>query len=254
MNWRFGLIGCQIYYLTDMIGMIGSVYSLVFLSVGRCVMITFKRQKYLKFLKNIRYVIIAMVWIWIAGFIFSLPGLLSIKIDQSVKGAYACGSYWNEHKANKFFIIKFVFIFVIPIFVVLISSVKLLMFLRENRKVLYLSQKSTIIKYTSSNNESGRKEKVSILNSKINDVQKKAVNMILIIVILFLIQWTPIWAFEIVFTQNSEYIQLANIMATVFSHSNSISNPLIYIIFSHKFPIFDCLKKLFSCSQRPIVV
>lgn len=79
--------------------------------------------------------------------------------------------------------------------------------------------------------------------------------MVLSIVVLFITQWTPIWMFEMFSSKHTHYLQIINVMTTVLSHSNSISNPLIYIILSHKFLIFDYLRKCFKRNtQRPVIV
>ena len=255
MNWEFGLHGCRFYYLTDVIGMIGSVYSLVFLSVGRSVLVASKKKYFLKYLENVRYVAIAMALVWIAGVLFSMPGLLSIKLHKSIDGSYMCSSSWSEKKANNFLLIKFFFIFVIPIFIITVSSVKILIFLRDSRRLLNLGQTSTVIRYSHSNNNiPNGQETVKILKLRKNNVQKKATKIVFLIVILFLIQWTPIWTIEMFSFKHSHYIQMFNIMTTVLSHSNSISNPLIYIIFSHKFPILNYLRKCFKRLHRPIIL
>jgi len=250
MNWSFGLLGCQIYFLTDILGMIGSVYSLVFLSLGRCILVTLKKKAYIKFVKKIRYVIILMISIWLTGLIFVLPAFLSIKLDQRFDGSYTCGSNWNEKQTDNFFIVKFVFIFIIPFLIILISSVKLLLFLKNSKK----RRCSTAIKYTKTSRTNSKEERVSISLTGKNRVQDKAIKIVLTIVVLFIIQWTPIWIFELILTKNSQYIQLINIMAALFSHSNSVSNPFIYIVLSHKFPIISYLSSCFKCSKNPIVV
>ena len=241
-----------------MVGMIGSVYSLVCLSMGRCILVTFTQSKYLKLVKKIRHVIITMISIWLLGFMFSLPALFSLTLDESIDGSYACGSKWGEEQANYFFLIKFIFIFIIPLAIILVSSFKLLLFLKKSKNKLNLSEQYTVVKkHNLGLNRSKNKIKqgrVSIYKHKKRNVQKRAVKMVLSIVVLFVIQWTPIWFCEIFLTNYSQYIQLINIMATVFSHSNSISNPLVYIVLSHKFPFIDFLRRFFKCAKNPIIV
>ena len=197
---------------------------------------------------------ITVVSIWLFGFVFSVPGLLSIKLDESVDGSHACGSNWNEHESNIFLLIKFIFIYIIPILIILFSSTKLLIFLRDSKKLVYLGQKFKA-SHQESKNPNHSQNKVKLFRNKKNNVQKRAVKMVLSIVVLFITQWTPIWMFEMFSSKHTHYLQIINVMTTVLSHSISISNPLIYIILSHKFLIFDYLRKCFKCNtQRPVIV
>ncbi len=286
-NWPFGLIGCQVYFLTDFIGMACSVYSLVFLSLGRCIMVTIKNDKFLKCIKKDRYVIILMVLVWLISIILSLPGLISIKLDQSLDGSFACGSKWNEKETSIFFILKFVILFLFPFTSIFISSIKLILFLRSSNEKFYvkytrvffpsdyvelenvkikqknrfslpninLGKRSLVPTYKyekrlSLPNKNKGKINLKIIKPKKNNVHKKVVKMILAIVFLFVIQWIPIWVFELLATKHSEYIQFINIITTVLSHSNSISNPLVYIILSHNYPFIGMLRKFFRLFKR----
>ena len=227
-----------------------SVYSLVLLSLGQCILVTFKTSRYLKLVKKNRFATILMVLVWLIGIVYSLPGLLSIKLDQSFDGSYACGSKWNEQENNKFFIREFIFLFFIPFTIIFVSSTKLVLFLKNSNANFNAKYTHTSVSNESKDLENSR----SALKQKKNNVQKKAIKMLLAIVVLFIIQWSPIWLFEFFTTKHSKYLQLINLMATIFSHSNSISNPIIYIILSHNFPFIVYLKRCFESNRYPIVV
>jgi hypothetical protein len=58
---------------------------------------------------------------------------------------------------------------------------------------------------------------------------------------------TPLWTLELIKAICSEYIEnihLINVIATIISYSNSVSNPLLYIILTHKFNIIPFLISL----------
>ena len=69
----------------------------------------------------------------------------------------------------------------------------------------------------------------------------KAIKIVLSIVFLFFIQWTPLWVFEIYKLDNSSSIEdshLVNSIVSLVSYSNSISNPLLYILITVSFQNF----------------
>ena len=190
-----------------------------------------------------------MAFIWLLGIIFSWPGLFSIKLDQSFDGSFACSSKWNEEESNNFFVKEFMFLFFIPFTIIYLSSAKLILFLRNSNENLNSKYTQTSISV-----ESRAQENVKKVIKQKNNVQKKVVKMLLAIAVLFVIQWTPIWIFEFFVIKESEYHQFITILATLFSHSNSISNPIIYVILSHKFPFIDYLRRCFKTKKDLIVV
>ena len=83
-----------------------------------------------------------------------------------------------------------------------------------------------------------------------NIIRIKAIKIVLSIVLLFLMQWTPLWFSELykaIADELIENIQLLNVIITLISYSNSISNPLLYIFLTHNFrkhltDVLACLK------------
>lgn len=82
----------------------------------------------------------------------------------------------------------------------------------------------------------------------VNSIRRKAVRMVLVIILLFLIQWTPFWIFQIFnlfSTAKIEYIQLINMIVSTLSYSNTVANPVLYMLLTYNFKEYvksGCLK------------
>lgn len=175
----------------------------------------------LKTIIAITYIII----IWIFAILFSLPMVLSFETGVSIDGSFMCDTKWTESELNSFFIIKYLFIFIIPFAIILVSSIKLLIFLvkwknksgvflrNKAEEIMTRSNKATtsafVSKYSQSvvNDDSPtilrrsakftkRKGKQKAKSRQIRD---KAIKIVLSIILLFFLQWTPLWVSLIVF-------------------------------------------------------
>ena len=69
--------------------------------------------------------------VWLSALLFSLPMILSFESNISVEGSYSCDTTWSDKTLNNFFIVKYIFMFIVPFSIILVSSSKLLIFLNN---------------------------------------------------------------------------------------------------------------------------
>lgn len=72
----------------------------------------------------------------------------------------------------------------------------------------------------------------------VNNIRRKAIRLVLVIIILFLIQWSPFWIFQIsmLFTTSLyENIYLINMLVSTLSYSNTVANPALYMLLTYNF-------------------
>lgn len=72
----------------------------------------------------------------------------------------------------------------------------------------------------------------------LTSVRKKAVRLVLAIIFVFLIQWLPFWIFQffILFSSfNIRNVHFLNLNVSTLSYSNTVLNPLIYMLLTYKF-------------------
>ena len=178
-SWPFGLSGCIIFYLIDYVGMVVGVYTVAALSLERFLVVTDNKKRLEnlsdKFKKFIVFIYLTIIWL--IGIIFSLPLLLNIYLGKSMDDTYTCELNIDETKQDIILILRFFLIFILPFSIILTSSVKLILFLKKN---------SFLTRRRSNSNE---KES----NSKANSVHQKAIKIVLSIVLMFIIQWLPLW-------------------------------------------------------------
>lgn len=153
--------------------------------------------------------LIYLMLIWLLAFLFTLPIILSVELI-SFDDVNSCDSNWTEATFNSFFVIKFFVAFIIPSTIILFSSIKLVTFLIKSKKMSNLKSKdSEDIKLVDINSEYSSKNinsklldsstrlkrtlKKPIPNQISNGIKKKAIKIVLSIVLLFFIQFGPLW-------------------------------------------------------------
>ncbi|CAF0892913.1 unnamed protein product [Brachionus calyciflorus] len=74
----------------------------------------------------------------------------------------------------------------------------------------------------------------------IGNVRRKATRLVLIILLLFIAQWSPFWIFQIFMLLSSqttriENIQFINVAVSSLSYSNTVANPALYMLLTYNF-------------------
>jgi len=235
-SWPFGLIGCRVFYLLDYVGMTVGVYSVAALSFERLLVVTDNKKsldklsdKFKKFI-----VLIYLTLIWSIGILFSLPLLFHIEFGKEIDDdKYSCGLYIDDSKYFILLSIRFVLIFLLPFTIILISSIKLILYVKKNNSVL--KSKRTLIS----------ERKKTTIRAKNKRIKQKAIKIVLSIVLMFLIQWLPYRICIYMFFKiiSIKYVNHITIITTIISFTNSFSNPLLYIFLTNKFSMIQNLRR-----------
>lgn len=240
-SWPFELVGCRIFFLTDMVGMLVGVYTVTALSVERYVEVIDKKKRLESYSNKFKLLIILvyLIILWIVAIMFSLPMVLSTKIEIAPDYTYTCDTKWSEKELNMFFIVKFVISFIIPFTIITFSSTKLLIFLKKWKKSNPAAEPTS---QRASVNEKSLLDRSRIKKpankTRKNQMREKAIKIVLSIVLLFFLQWTPLWLTELykaMSTNLIDNIQLISSIITLVSYSNSVSNPLLYLFLTVNF-------------------
>ncbi|CAF1102430.1 unnamed protein product, partial [Brachionus calyciflorus] len=303
LNYRqpLGVYGCRLFLFTEFNGIIVGIFTVAALSVERFLDVTDKKKFLDSFSNKFKLLIIILycILIWIFSFSVSFPLIFSIKKTKDV-----CQSDWSDSSIRFFFIGKLVAIFIIPYFIIIISSLKLLLFLNKwkkrmgettgkriliekKRQAFRMKKHQTVFKsvidetklnlsrslpainisievglkdlndemgQSSSNGNSTccfltccrkifyckKKQEFYIKSSGkfINSIRRKAIRLVLVIIFLFLLQWSPFWifqAFVLFSTRMYENIQIINMIVSTLSYSNTVANPALYMLFTYNF-------------------
>ena len=80
----------------------------------------------------------------------------------------------------------------------------------------------------------------------ISNVRQKAIRLVLIIILLYFLQWTPLLIFQLTVLYSNQFIpniQLINLIISTLSYSNTIANPVLYMFLTYNFKQY-CRKTL----------
>ena len=268
------VLGCRLFFLVDFIGMSVSAFTVAALSVERYLVVCDDKKRIEQFSDKFK-IFITLVFlglVWAVAIMFPLPFVLSL--SQNLKKGVVCYSYWAEDSIVTFFLFKFILIFLLPYTLIIFSSIILLSFLREwlkkinqnNFTVTYSIRKNSSMRQTltelddiefhKSNkivqcqkstdssslvaNSSFRCKRQSNANNYRAKIQRKSSRNVLLIACLFLVQWMPIWIMQIIstFSSNDINIKCLVLVTTLLTYTNSISNPIIYMLNTYNFKHF----------------
>jgi hypothetical protein len=79
------------------------------------------------------------------------------------------------------------------------------------------------------------------LNNYTTAVRQKASCLVLIIILLFLLQWSPLCIFQSIVLFSDTFIanvQLINLAVSTLSYSNTVANPILYMLLTYNFKLY----------------
>ena len=274
-----GVIGCRLFFLSDFIGMIVSAFTVASLSTERYFKVADNKKRIDRLSNKLKILItlLYLMFVWLLAILFPLPFILSL--EQDLEDGVVCYTRWEINSINAFFGLKFGLIFLFPCALISLSSIKLLFFLKtwrnkmnESADVSYLNPikmrtlnmaKTMSHNIDEINNMNDNETNVTAaaysialspkqFKSHHNKVQRKASFTVLMIVLLFFIQWMPLWIIQLVIALKYELTYLKDIVliTTLLTYTNSISNPVLYIIMTSDFKTF--LKKYLASESYSI--
>lgn len=215
----YTLFTCRLNYLIDFISMSVNVYTIVALTLERFFMLK-NGQKTDTF--SIRYksfiVTICLVVLWILAFLFSLPKALSIKMYNEY-----CGSSWSSKIDKIHFILTFIIFYALPSIVIFISSICILIFLRNWAK----------------KSNSLRKQSNTQTESRVTMIKKRTTRFVLAIVFSFLCTWSPLWILHL-FDQfsnktSTKHIMIINSVVLMLNYLSGVANPIFFMLLTNNF-------------------
>lgn len=108
-----------------------------------------------------------------------------------------------------------------------------------------------IIESSFVNSNNGNINKQEVISKHLNKIipfsyrtkmRRKVSRTVLMIIFMFLLQWTPMWLYQLYDTLHDstnitqlQNLRIVNFFITIISYSNSISNPALYMFFTYNF-------------------
>ncbi|XP_070608545.1 opsin-VA-like isoform X3 [Erythrolamprus reginae] len=170
---------------------------------------------------------LGIAFVWVFSLIWTIPPTMGWSSYTPSKIGTTCEPNWysGEYNDHTFIITFFITCFIMPLLVILGSYGKLM---RKLRKV---------------SDAQGR------LGS-VHKPERQVARMVVIMILAFLICWTPYAAFSILVTSRPS-IELDPRLAAIpafFSKTATVYNPVIYVFMNNQFR--KCLIQLFRCSGQ----
>ncbi|CAF1517263.1 unnamed protein product [Adineta steineri] len=220
--WPFGRVGCQLAIAIDIIAMIVGVYTITALSVERYMDVRETSRRYNDQVKS-ALVLGYIVVLWIFAILFPLPMSSSLFVHNRsraalVSGVSECKSRWTANELSRYVQLKFACAFLLPSLITCTFSFRLILFLHR---------------------WSMRSRRLSLSHRSLNTYKRRATTLVLLIIILFFVLWSPLWILQLYDTFNergpTQYIQILNFVTLVFVYANGLLNPLLYLILTQNF-------------------
>lgn len=220
VQWRAGNLACKIFKFLEMFSLYLSTFILVLIGLDRFIAVRYPIRAISTAKRCSRFVAIA----WILSILLSIPQLV---IFHEGKGPfyeefYQCVTYgfytepWQEQLYTSF---SFVCMFMLPLLILITSYVSTIVTISKSDKIFQNENTNSVRKYDVNRRRLIHKAKI------------KSFRISLVIVVTFIIWWTPYYTMMIIFMflnpdkHLSEELQKGIFF---FGMSNSLVNPLIY--------------------------
>ncbi|KAK2489234.1 hypothetical protein MC885_005513, partial [Smutsia gigantea] len=230
--WQFGSTMCKISGLVQGISVAASVFTLVAIAVDRfrCVVYPFKPKL------NIKTASVIIVIIWVLATAIMSPSAVMLHVQEEkyyrvrlnsqnkTSPVYWCREDWPNQEMRKIYTtVLFANIYLAPLSLIVI---------------MYGRIGISLSKMTVPRTGAQSQERWHVVSRK----KQKVIKMLLIVVLLFILSWLPLWAVMML----SDYahlspseLQAINIYIYPVAHwlafGNSSINPIVYGFFNKKF-------------------
>lgn len=210
-----GTILCKFVHSIQVLSIACSVMSLVFISLDRCVVIWFPMRRI--FTNKVLKMCLVATWVFSTAFAMPLVVVTTVRYDH---GQYRCFEYgWPSTKAKQNYVLSFFLgTYLIPLIIIAVAYTLIAIKLCKRQ----LPGVQTL-EY----------------QKKAHETTKKAIIMLVTVVVVFAVCWLPLQAREIMLIYfPKEKLFISDELVIFFTWIgvlNSAVNPCLYIIFSENF-------------------
>lgn len=224
-----GTVLCKFFHSAQVLSIACSVINLVFISVDRCLVIWFPIRR----IVTNRVLKASLVATWLFALAFAMPLIVVANIRLEADGNYHCYEYdWPTAKAQQTYVSSFsIGTYVIPLIFITIAYVLIGI-------KLYKRQLPGV--------------PTPEYQKKAHQTTKKAIMMLVTVVVVFALCWFPLHVREIIIICCPQTLSLfpveLEVSLTWIGVLNSAINPFLYVIFSENFRrefgrILCCIKQ-----------
>ncbi|XP_041969826.1 orexin receptor type 1-like [Aricia agestis] len=264
-TWFFGEAMCRIVLYFQSVSVTVSVLTLTFISIDRWYAICFP----LKFKSTTSRAKTAIFIIWIISLLFNIPELVVLEVktrdDLRFNAPYLmqCTPTWSYESDLKWHIIKALFLYTLPLFLMMIAYCQIVRVLWRSDNIPGHTESHKLCQTGQTNwLAANRRTTPSIHANASTEGQlrsrRKAAKMLVAVVVMFAVCYFPVHLLSVLRVvyalRQSEVMTCISLISHVMCYANSAVNPLIYNFMSGKFrrefhrSYFKCLCCCHCCA------
>ncbi|XP_048006735.1 orexin/Hypocretin receptor type 1-like [Leguminivora glycinivorella] len=269
-TWFFGTAMCRIVLYSQSVSVTVSVLTLTFISVDRWYAICFP----LKFKSTTGRAKTAILIIWLISLLFNVPELAVLQVktlsrplrfDMHKQYFMQCSAKWSDESELNWNIIKAVFLYTLPLFLMMIAYCQIVRVLWRSDNIPGHSESHQLCTTPTGQNNwlaAKRRTTPSIHANASTEGQlrsrRKAAKMLVAVVVMFAVCYFPVHLISVLRVafnvQQSDVITCIALISHVMCYANSAVNPLIYNFMSGKFrrEFHRSYFKCFCCCHAPL--
>ncbi|XP_053144124.1 oxytocin receptor isoform X2 [Hemicordylus capensis] len=221
---------CRLVKYLQVVGMFASTYMLLLMSLDRCLAIC----QPLRSLHR-RSDRLSVLLTWIVCLLFSTPQLQIFSLRKVKHGGFDCWADFIEPWGSKAYITWITLsVYIIPVLVLSVCYGLISFKIWQNVRLKTIHDTSTNL--TSSNVHRGTLSRVSSVKL-ISKAKIRTVKMTFIIVLAFILCWTPFFIVQMwsVWDENPPKEALPFVITALLASLNSCCNPWIYMLFTESY-------------------
>ncbi|XP_050668159.1 orexin/Hypocretin receptor type 1-like [Leptidea sinapis] len=246
-TWFFGTAMCRIVLYFQSVSVTVSVLTLTFISVDRWYAICFP----LKFKSTTSRAKTAILIIWVLSLLFNVPEFVVLQVQRRMQLRFdaqyfmQCTSTWSDESDLKWHIIKALFLYTFPLFLMMIAYCQIVRVLWRSDNIPGHTESHTLYPSGGTSNwlAANRRTTPSIHTNASTEGQlrsrRKAAKMLVAVVIMFAVCYFPVHLLSVLRVaydvQQSDIMTCIALISHVMCYANSAVNPLIYNFMSGKF-------------------
>ncbi|XP_051874479.1 oxytocin receptor [Pristis pectinata] len=231
---------CRAVKYLQVVGMFASTYLLIVMSIDRCMTIC-QPLKSLHQSSNRAFVIFS----WIISLLFSLPQVFIFSLRRMGPGTYDCWGVFVEPWGAKAYITWITLsVYIIPVILLIICYSLISIKICQNVKL--------------KTRREAKPSRGGVMLSRVSSVKIisrakiRTVKMTFIIVLAYIVCWTPFFIVQMwnVWDQEAPQENWAFVITMLLASLNSCCNPWIYMFFTGRL-FHDLVQRFLCCPKQP---
>ncbi|KAK9308503.1 hypothetical protein QLX08_001500 [Tetragonisca angustula] len=228
--WIFGNVACKLFKFVQVFSLYLSTFMLVLIGVDRYLAVRYPMKGFITPERCCKFVVFA----WILSLVLATPQIIIFRVAQGpfieeFKQCVTYGFYTESWQEQLYLTLTLFFMFILPLAILVATYVSTVITISRSERIFKLKLTNNNIRHVNGN-----------INRRklMHRAKAKSLKISIIIVVAFILWWTPYYTMMIIFmflNPSEQPSKEFKEMIFFFGMSNSLVNPLIYGAF-HLWP------------------